>query len=87
MWRFTKQAKAEGEFYDLGQEGGHSRRRILHATDFTGREIERALSERARRTDSIRIYENHIAIDLILKSKIAGTGGRRSRPVYRRLRI
>ena len=71
---FTKQEKAEGEFYDLGQEGGHSRRRILHATDFTGREIERALSERARRTDSIRIYENHIAIDLILKSKIAGQG-------------
>ena len=28
---------------DLGQEGGHSKRRILHAKDITGREVERAL--------------------------------------------
>ncbi|MDD5168846.1 MAG: L-aspartate oxidase [Syntrophales bacterium] len=69
---FTKQENGEGEFYDLGKEGGHSRRRVLHATDFTGREIERALSEKARSNESIKIYENYIAIDLVLKSKIMG---------------
>ena len=69
---FTKSEQEEGEFYDLGKEGGHSRRRVLHATDFTGREIERALHEKARNIPSIQIYENHIAVDLILKSKILG---------------
>lgn len=70
---FTKSsADAEGEFYDLGQEGGHSRRRVLHATDFTGKEIERALHEKAKSLSSIDIYEDHIAIDLILKSKVLG---------------
>jgi len=70
---FTKSSEnAEGEFYDLGKEGGHSQRRVLHATDFTGREIERALNEKANELDSIQIFENFIAIDLILKSKIPG---------------
>ncbi|MDQ5987664.1 MAG: L-aspartate oxidase [Syntrophus sp. SKADARSKE-3] len=69
---FTKSEQTEGEFYDLGKEGGHSRRRVLHATDFTGREIERALHEKAGALDPIRIYENYIAIDLIMKSKILG---------------
>jgi aspartate oxidase len=39
---------ADGGGYDLGREGGHSKRRILHAQDFTGREIERALLQRVR---------------------------------------
>ena len=71
---FTKSEQAEGEFYDLGKEGGHSRRRVLHATDFTGREIERALHDKAGTLDPVHIYENYIAIDLIMKSKILGQG-------------
>ncbi|GAB6906946.1 L-aspartate oxidase [Desulfosarcina cetonica] len=51
--------------FDLGREGGHSRNRIVHAQDMTGREVERALLERARQHKNIRFYENHIAIDLI----------------------
>ncbi len=51
--------------YDLGMEGGHTRRRIIHAKDLTGAEIERALIERVRQTENIDIYENHIAVNLI----------------------
>jgi L-aspartate oxidase len=59
-----------GETYDLTREGGHSQRRILHADDVTGREIERALVAAARNHPNITIYENHIAIDLITEAKI-----------------
>jgi len=72
---FTKSEQEEGEFYDLGQEGGHSRRRVLHATDLTGREIERALLEKALSIPSIQIYEHFFAIDLILKSRLLGRRG------------
>jgi len=64
--QFTK----SGDVYDLTREGGHSARRILHAEDITGREIERALVEAARAHDNITIYENHIAIDLVTESKV-----------------
>ncbi len=59
-----------GDSYDLTREGGHSQRRILHADDVTGREIERALVEAARANTNIKIYENHIAIDLITEAKV-----------------
>jgi L-aspartate oxidase len=53
---------------DLGQEGGHSRKRIVHAQDMTGQEIERVLVERARQHPNISLFEHHIAIDLITRS-------------------
>ena len=59
-----------GADYDLTREGGHSARRILHAEDITGREIERALVEAVRNHPNIRVYEHHIAIDLITAAKI-----------------
>jgi L-aspartate oxidase len=55
---------------DLGKEGGHSKRRILHAKDVTGREIERALLDAISRQPNIEIFENHLAIDLITSGKI-----------------
>jgi L-aspartate oxidase len=64
--RFTK----EGDVYDLTREGGHSQRRILHAEDVTGREIERALVAAARENPNITIFENHIAVDLITEAKV-----------------
>lgn len=63
--------------FDLTREGGHSQRRILHAEDITGREIERALVEAARQHPRIAIYEHHIAIDLITEAKLSH---RRIRP-------
>ncbi|GAB4296369.1 MAG: L-aspartate oxidase [Desulfuromonadia bacterium] len=71
---FTTQSSGA---FDLTREGGHSQRRILHAEDITGREIERALVEAARQHPNIQIYEHHIAIDLITEAKISH---RRIRP-------
>jgi L-aspartate oxidase len=68
---FTR-SEADPERFDLGREGGHSMRRVVHAKDLTGREIERALHEKAGKNDNIRIFENHIAIDLIMKSSVLG---------------
>ncbi|MGH7680611.1 MAG: L-aspartate oxidase [Candidatus Eiseniibacteriota bacterium] len=64
----------------LGREGGHSRRRIVHARDRTGHAIERVLLDRAVAHPKIRILENHIAVDLITESKhLAGARKARSR--------
>ena len=51
--------------FDLGREGGHSRNRIVHAHDMTGREVERVLLQRARNHPNIDFFEHHMAIDLI----------------------
>jgi L-aspartate oxidase len=50
----------------LGREGGHSRRRIVHAGDTTGREIERALLDAVAAHPRIRLCEDHHAIDLLV---------------------
>jgi len=65
--RFTM--RPQGNELDLGKEAGHSRRRIVHAGDFTGREVEEALLKAVDARGNITIYENHIAIDLITHSK------------------
>ena len=59
---------------DLGKEGGHSKRRILHAKDITGREIERALLAAAAEQPNIAMFENHMAVNLITSQKL-GQGG------------
>lgn len=58
----------------LGREGGHSRRRIVHAADQTGREIERALLAQVASRPNIRIFENHVAVDLLVESRLLGLG-------------
>ena len=60
---------------DLGREGGHSKRRILHAKDVTGREIESALLAAVAAQPNIEILENHFAIDLITTRKLQAKGG------------
>jgi L-aspartate oxidase len=55
---------------DLTQEGGHSKRRILHSRDVTGREIERALLDAIERHPRIQVFEHYMAVDLITLSKL-----------------
>jgi L-aspartate oxidase len=58
-----------GATYSLGREGGHSRRRILHADDLTGREIERALLAALGERANVTLLEDHIAVDLVVGSE------------------
>ena len=71
-----------GKELDLGREGGHSKRRILHAKDVTGREIERALLAAISREANIEIFENHVAIDLITSQKLGYVGENRCLGAY-----
>lgn len=67
---------------DLTKEGGHSKRRILHAADATGREIERALLAAVAANPAITVFENHLAIDLITTAKLGMPGPNRCAGVY-----
>ncbi len=64
----------EGKALDLGMEGGHTKRRIVHTKDRTGRELEKALLRNAEENENITILENYMAIDLITKSKMIKRG-------------
>jgi L-aspartate oxidase len=73
--RFSLRPDAEDAYdVDLGLEGGHSRRRILHALDATGAEMMRALLAAVAAHPSIRIVEHHIAVDLLTASKFGVRG-------------
>ncbi len=60
--------KADGEL-DLGREGGHSARRVAHAGDITGREIQKVLSRAVREHPNIRVLEGHMGVDLVTKTR------------------
>jgi len=61
--RFARRDETGG--YDLGKEGGHSRRRILHAGDVTGAEVVKVLLERVQERPNCRLMDNLMAVDLI----------------------
>ena len=52
--------------FDLGREGGHHKRRVLHAGDITGAELERVMVEAVKARPNITVLENHIAVDLVV---------------------
>lgn len=58
-------SRGEGGALSLGKEAGHSRRRILHAADLTGREIERALLEAVAGSGRIEVLDDHFAWRLL----------------------
>lgn len=65
------------EGYHLTREGGHSHRRILHAADATGKEVETTLVAQARNHPNIQVLERCNAVDLIVSDKIGLPGTRR----------
>ena len=65
------------ESYHLTREGGHSHRRILHAADATGREVQSTLESKAQNHPNIRVLERSNAVDLIVSDKIGLPGTRR----------
>lgn len=72
---------ATGPMLHLTREGGHSHRRVIHAADHTGQEMQVRLDQVARTRPNIRILENHLAIDLISEQQ-PGTAGKRVQGAY-----
>jgi L-aspartate oxidase len=68
----SEKASENDAEYDLHLEGGHSARRIVHALDMTGREVERALIDAVAAQPRIRVLEEHTAVDLITLAKYGG---------------
>ena len=64
-----RETNGENEL-DLGKEGGHSKRRVLHFQDSTGMAIERALLEQISNHPRIEVMENHMAVDFITTGKL-----------------
>jgi len=68
--------------FDLGKEGGHSKRRVLHVRDETGKEIENALLRELGRQSHVDLLENHMAVDLITAAKIGHAAEDRCLGIY-----
>ncbi len=68
--RFTHRKGKKNSEYDLAREGGHSARRIIHAQDLTGQEVERALVQACNKHKRITFLEDHICVDLITPEKL-----------------
>ena len=79
---FTREEDAGSRRFHLTREGGHSHRRIIHAADATGREVETRLLELARSHAAIELFEWHIAIDLITSAKLGLPGPNRCLGAY-----
>jgi L-aspartate oxidase len=68
--------------FDLGREGGHSKRRVLHVQDVTGKEIENTLLRELDRQPRVDLLENHMAVDLITSGKLGFAAEDRCLGVY-----
>ena len=64
----------EGAAYHLTREGGHSRRRVLHAADATGRAVQETLLGRLATRPNITLFRQHIAVDLITDRRLGWDG-------------
>lgn len=66
----------------LTREGGHSARRIVHATDATGAAVQRTLIEVVRATPGITLFEQHTLVDLVTARKLGAKGSDRCLGLY-----
>jgi L-aspartate oxidase len=73
-------SRDEAGEYDLGREGGHSERRILHVKDMTGKAIEAALIKAITREPRISLFEHFFAIDVVTTARLAGKTRRKPAP-------
>lgn len=73
-WGVAFTLDATGKNFDLGREGGHTRNRIVHAMDKTGRAVEHGLLDQLRQHPNITILDNHSAVDLITEHHMRGGG-------------
>jgi L-aspartate oxidase len=72
--RFQRDGEDDDAPFDLGREGGHSQRRILHAKDLTGRMLESTLLARCHEHPAVAIDEDHLGVELIRGEEV-GLGG------------
>lgn len=74
-------SEEDGELH-LTREGGHSARRIVHATDATGAAVQRQLIATVRRTPGITVLENHTLVDVLTSTKLGQPGAPRCLGLY-----
>jgi L-aspartate oxidase len=58
---------------ELGREGGHSHRRIIHAKDMTGQAVQNVLAGNCLSIPSITMHERHLALDLLTRKDPDGS--------------
>ncbi len=79
--RRAESGKHASEFH-LSKEGGHSRRRVIHAADSTGRDVENTLVSQIESQPNILVLENYIAIELITRVSPVSRSGKACRGLY-----
>ncbi len=58
--------EADSNQYHLTREGGHTHRRVIHATDATGKALSESLISQVKQCPNIKLFEHHLAVDLIV---------------------
>ncbi|HDQ00425.1 MAG TPA: L-aspartate oxidase [bacterium] len=79
---FCRQKSPDQDRFDLGREGGHSRPRVVHAKDLTGKIVEQSLLKAIQAHPNIKIFEQHFAIDLITEHHLAPHTRVKNRPLH-----
>ena len=72
----TQFDREENNLLALTKEGGHSEKRIVHFKDHSGAEIHRALIAKIKKIETIKLFENHILVDLITDHHTGTTNNR-----------